>query len=83
MVIQLQTLKYVHTHIDDLLAITRGMYDGHLKNAGVVLYCLQAAELRIHVKKSSFELHVLKFLGYIITVGGMQSHPEKVSTSLI
>ena len=78
----MRTLEYVHTYSDDLLVITMGTYDNHLNKAESVLYCLRLAKLRVHVKKSSFVLYEIEYLGYVLSRDGIKPQPEKISAIL-
>ena len=75
----MRTLEYVRTYIDDLLIITKDTYDDHLDKVEEVLRRLQKAGLRINVNKSSFALHEIEYLGYILTREGIKPQPEKVT----
>ena len=73
------SLEYVRTYIDDLLIITSDTYDDHLEKLEVVLSRLHDAGLRVNATKSSFALHEIEYLGYILTRDGIKPQPEKVS----
>ena len=55
------------------------MYDDHLEKLEVVLSRLHNAGLRVNATKSSFALHEIEYLGYILTRDGIKPQPEKVS----
>ena len=78
----MRALEYVRTYIDDLLIITKGTFDDHLSKLQVVLGRLQNAGLRINATKSSFALHEIEYLGYILTRDGIKPQPEKVQAIL-
>ena len=61
----MRTLTYVRTYIDDLLVITMSTCDNHLDKVEAVLDRLRLAKLRVNVKKSSFALHEIEYLGYV------------------
>ena len=61
----MRTLEYVRTYIDDLLVITMSTHDDHLNKVKAVLDRLQLAKLRVNVKKSSFALYEIEYLGYV------------------
>ena len=63
--------------------ITSGAFGDHLNKVKVASNCLQAAKLRVNVKKSYFELHEIEKLGYVLTCDGRKPQPEKVSTVLV
>ena len=78
----MRTLEYVRTYIDDLLVITMGTYDYHLNKVEAVLDRLRLAKLRVNVKKSSFALYTIRYLGYILSREGIKPQPEKVPAIL-
>ena len=72
---QMCTLEYVRTYIDDLLIIIIGTDDNHLHKIEAVLNCLQLAKLRVTVKKPSFALYEIEYLGCVLTRDGINSNP--------
>ena len=75
----MQSLEYVRTYIDDLLIISSGTFDDHLLKVEEVMSHLQIAGLRVNTPKSSFALHKIEYLGYILTREGIKPQPEKVT----
>ena len=73
------TLEFVRTYLDDLLCSTKGSFEDHLLKVGEVLEQLKSAKLRVNVKKSSFTLHEIEYLGYLLTREGTKPQPGKVS----
>ena len=67
----MQHLEYIRTYLDDLLCITRGSSEDHLKKVDRVLDKPKQAKLRVNVKKSSFALHEIEYLGYISAREGL------------
>ena len=57
-------------------------YDDHLNKVKAVLDCLRLAKLRLNVKKSSFTLYEIEYLGYVLSREGIKPQPEKVSDIL-
>ena len=53
----IQTLDYVRVYIDNLLTITKGMYNGHLEKLQWVLVLLNEVGLCINMAKSFFAMH--------------------------
>jgi hypothetical protein len=51
------SLEYVRAFIDDLLCITRGTLDDHIKKIKVVLIRICDVGLKVNVAKSSFCNH--------------------------
>ena len=78
----MRTLEFARTYIDDLLIITSGTFDDHLKKLHVVLGRLQKAGLRINATKSNFYRHDIEYLGYVLTREGIRPQPEKVQAIL-
>ena len=75
----MQSLEYVRTYIDDLLIISSGTFDDHLLKVEEVMSRLKIAGLRVNAPKSSFALHKIEYLGYILTREGIKPQPEKVT----
>jgi hypothetical protein len=69
-------------YIDDLLIITRGTLDDHLLKIETVLTRLCDARLKVKVAKSSFCMHEIEYLVYILTRGGIKPQPKKVQAIL-
>ena len=75
-------LDFVRTYIDDLLCLTKGTYDDHLKKLERVFKRLQDAGLKVNAKKSFFARQELEYLGYWITRDGIKPLPKKVEAIL-
>jgi hypothetical protein len=73
----METLKFVRTYIDDLLIITRGILDDHLKNMERVLTRLHDPGLKVNAAKSSFCTHKNEYLCYILTRKGIKPKQRK------
>ena len=78
----MEELEYVRTYIDDLLVITNGTFEDHLRKVEVVLIKLKKANLRCNAPKCGFALHEIEYLGYKLTRDGIAPQPEKVSAIL-
>ena len=72
-------LDYVRAYIDDILVLTKGSYEEHLKDLEEVFRRLTEAGLKVNAKKSFFARGELEYLGYWITQDGIQPMPKKVS----
>lgn len=70
--------EFVVNYIDDLL-IASNSVEEHLEHLRKVLEKLRDAQLTINLEKSHFFQGEVKFLGHILTPGGIQADPEKVS----
>ena len=71
-------MENVRAYIDDLLILSTGTWEEHLKQVERVLRRLQKAGLKVNAKKSFFGRHELEYLGYWITRGGVMPIPKKV-----
>ena len=69
---------YVRAYIDDLLIITKGSFEEHLKQLDTVLEKLETAGLKINASKSCFAAHELEYLGFWISRDGIQPLSAKV-----
>ena len=72
------TIKNVKAYLDDILIMTSGSYEEHLANLDKVLRHLHDAGFAVNVRKSSFAVDAIKYLGYWITHEGIQPQPKKV-----
>ena len=71
-------LETVQAYIDNLLVITKGSYDNHLEEVGKVLFQLRKAGLKVNARKLFFAQPKLEYLGYWITIEGIQPQPKKI-----
>lgn len=67
----------VFVYLDDII-ISSGSFDEHIKLLKIVAERLNKAGLTINLNKSCFLKKSIKYLGYIVSEGGLQSDPEKV-----
>ena len=58
------------------------MYDDHLNEVKEVLDYLRLTKLRVNVKKSSFALYDIEYLGYVLSRESIKPKPENVSAIL-
>ncbi len=68
--------------MDDLLIITRGMLNQHLKKKETGFTRLHDTRLKINAAKSPFCAHEIEYLGYILTRDGIKPQPKKVQAIL-
>ena len=73
-----QDFSEVRAYIDDLLILTKGSWEDHLKSVRRVLKVMKKANLRINAPKSFFARESCEYLGYWITRNGIQPLPKKV-----
>ncbi len=78
----METLEYVRAYIDNLLCITRGTLEDHLDKLEEVLRRLCDVGLKVNAAKSFFCTHKIKYLGYILTRGGIKPQIKKVQAIL-
>ena len=71
-------LEFVRAYIDDLLCISKEMWDNHLQKLEQVFQRLKQAGLKINTKKSFFRRPALEYLGYWITREGIRRITKKV-----
>lgn len=72
-------IEWVWAYLDNLLCVTTGNWDDYLNKLEVVFKRLQAAGLKVNVKKSFFGKDSLKYLGYWVTQEGIQLLKSKVA----
>ena len=72
-------LEFVRVYIDNLLAITSGLFEDHLEKLDMVLARLREAGLKINAKKSFFARTELEYLGYWITRDGIRPTSKKIN----
>ena len=56
--------NYVCAYINDLLVITKGSFEEHLKHLDTVLEKLETEGFKINATKLCLVAHELKYLGY-------------------
>ena len=71
---------FVTAYLDDILIYTKGILKEHIQEVKKVFEALQEADIRLRPDKSKFHVKTVKFLGSIITTGGIQMDDEKVKT---
>jgi hypothetical protein len=70
---------FVSAYVDDIIIYSNGSITDHRRKVNEVLSKLQKAGLQCDIKKSEFEQHAVKYLGYIVKAGeGLCVDPEKV-----
>jgi transposase InsO family protein len=71
-------LETVRVYLDDILHVTKGSWEEHLKILDELFARLRKAGLKVNAKKSNFGAHELEYLGYKITRTGIQPIAKKV-----
>ena len=69
---------YVRAYLDDILIITKGTYEDHLKHLNEVLTRLTKARLQVNLPKSKLAIQELEYLGYWLTPKGIRPMANKV-----
>jgi len=73
--------KFVSIYVDDILVYSNSKKE-YKKHVRAILQRLRELGLRANIKKYKFNVTEVKFLGLIITKGGVKIDPLKVSTIL-
>jgi len=73
--------RFIAIYINDILIYSNTKKE-HIKHVKRVLQRLRELGLRVDVRKSEFNVNKVKFLGLVITEGGIKIDPLKVSTIL-
>ena len=68
----MRTVECVRTYIDDLLVTTMSMHDNDLNKIEALLDRLRRVKLRLNIKKSSFALYEIQYLGYVLSREGIK-----------
>ena len=71
-------LEFTSTYIDDILIVSDGTFEDHLKKVKQVLDRLQKANFRANVRKCYWGESSIEYLGYQISRQGIQPQPKKV-----
>jgi transposase InsO family protein len=75
-------LENVRAYLDDILITTSGTFEDHLEEVQKVLDRLEKTGFAVNVKKSSFAVSEIDYLGYWITREGIQPQTKKVEAIL-
>jgi Reverse transcriptase (RNA-dependent DNA polymerase). len=71
-------IEGIKTYIDDILVISKGSFDDHLKQLDTCFKRIQEARLKVNADKCSFGLSEIPYLGYIISREGSKPDPLKI-----
>ena len=72
----------VWAYIDDLLVLTKSLFEDHFVELNSVLKKLKGARLKINANKSFFAQEELEYLGYWITREGILPIKKKIEAIL-
>ncbi len=73
------SLEFVRAYMDDLLIITGQTLDEHLQKMETVLTRLRDVGLKFNVANSSFCVHEIEYLGYILAREGIKPQFKKTA----
>ena len=71
-------LKFVRTYLDNVLVLTAGLWDDHLRKLDVVLHRIAQAGLKINATNSAFGKPEIEYLGFWINRNGIKPQAKKV-----
>ena len=71
-------LEFARAYIDDLLVVSKGNFETHLRHLEKVFTRLANAGLKVNVTKSHFCCNELEYLGYLINREGVRPTMKKV-----
>ena len=74
----MDTLECVRAYLDDLLVISKNIFEDNLEKLEVVLKQLQRAGLKVNAAKSTFGVHECEYLGYVLTREGIKPQTTKI-----
>jgi hypothetical protein len=75
-------MTFVIVYQDDILVLTSGSFDDHLRQLSNVFKRLQHNNLQVNAKKSSFCALETEYLGFILTKEGIKPQQKKVNAIL-
>lgn len=68
---------FVFVYLDDIVVVTDS-FEHHLELLQEIAQRLKLANLSINLSKSKFGVPEIPFLGYLLSVDGLQTNPEKI-----
>jgi hypothetical protein len=75
-------LEHMRAYINNLLVITKGSHEDHLKKLEQVFIKLRDAGLKVNAAKLFFCMQETEYLGYILTRSAVKPQPKKVQKIL-
>lgn len=78
----MEKLEFVRVYLDDLLVISKSIYEDHVQKLDLVLGKLMEVGLKVNLKKCTLAKTETEYLGYIITRKGIKPQPKKVEAIL-
>jgi hypothetical protein len=70
-------MTFIIVYQDDILVLTSGSFDDHLRQLGNVFKQLHHNNLQVNAKKSSFCTLETEYLGFILTREGIKPQQQK------
>ena len=71
----------MEAYVDDMLVRSRTISQ-HITNLEETFSTLREHEMRLNLAKCDFEVNSEKFLGFIISLRGIEANPEKIRAIL-
>ena len=71
----------IFVYLDDII-VTSATFDKHTELLKEIKQRLKEANLRINLEKCDFFKSSLRYLGYVVDVNGLRTHPEKITAML-
>ena len=68
----------VRTYINDILCIGKGTFSEHINQLEEIFRRFKKSGLKVNASKCSFGLKEIPYLGYVITIDGINPDPKKV-----
>jgi hypothetical protein len=75
-------MTFVIVYQDDILVLTSGSFDDHLRQLGNIFKRLHRNNLQVNAEKSSFCALETEYLGFILTREGIKPQQQKVNAIL-
>jgi hypothetical protein len=75
-------MTFVIVYQDDILVLTSGSFDDHLRQLANIFKQLHHNNLHVNAKKSSFCALETEYLGFILTREGIKPQQQKVNAIL-
>ena len=75
-----EDLGYVKVYLDDLLVLSGGSFEDHLKKLKVTFQCLLEHGIRVNVSKCKFFATKVNYLVYTLTRDGIKHQHKKIES---